>query len=73
VGAEALALSCPLCEFNLSKNQKAFLQEKSITRIIPTFYFTQLLAIALGLNQEACRFELNDAAAVTLLKRNKYA
>jgi heterodisulfide reductase subunit B len=72
VGAEALALSCPLCEFNLSKKQSELLQEESITKTIPTFYFTQLLVIALGLNQESCRFELNEAASLALVKRNKY-
>jgi len=28
-------------------------------RVVPVFYFTQLLAISLGLSPEVCRFELN--------------
>jgi len=68
VGAEALVLSCPLCEFNLGKKQSGLFEEGKIARLIPTFYITQLLAIALGLNPEICHFELNDKASVDLLK-----
>jgi heterodisulfide reductase subunit B len=70
-GAEALILSCPLCEFNLSLNQGTLVQEGELSESIPTFYFTQLLAIALGLDPEHCRFTLNDRAAVDLLKRKQ--
>lgn len=67
-GAEAIALSCPLCEFNLGKKQPALIQEGRISKEVPTFYFTQLLAVALGLDPESCRFELNDQASINLLK-----
>jgi heterodisulfide reductase subunit B len=72
VGAEALVLSCPLCEFNLGKKQRVLFKEERIMKMIPTFYLTQLLAIALGLNPEVCRFELNDQASVKLLKSKGY-
>lgn len=62
-GAEALALSCPLCEFNLGKKQVEFM---------PTFYFTQLLALALGLKPEICHFELNGKGTMELLKSKNY-
>lgn len=71
-GSEALALSCPLCEFNLGKKQETLLEEKRISKRIPTFYFTQLLAIALGLSPEACHFALNEKASVQLLTRKNY-
>lgn len=67
-GAEALVLSCPLCEFNLGKKQGEIIQKNRIPREIPTFYFTQLLAVALGLDPEVCRFELNDKSSAELLK-----
>ena len=35
---------------------------------VPTFYFTQLLAVALGVAPESCLFDLNDAASLALLK-----
>ena len=68
-GAEALILSCPLCEYNLGKKQPGLLESGQITSSRPTFYFTQLLALALGLDSETCRFDLNDESAVSLLKQ----
>jgi heterodisulfide reductase subunit B2 len=67
-GIEALATSCPLCEYNLGKQQDQFMTKGKITANVPTFYFTQLLAMALGVNPEICHFELNDAKAVQLLE-----
>ena len=71
-GAEAVALSCPLCEFNLGKKQAALIEEGKVSGAVPTFYFTQLLALALGLPAEVCRFDLNDPATVELVKSKKY-
>ena len=71
-GVEALATSCPLCEFNLGKNQETLLQEHKITQKIPTYYFTQLMAIALGLDSETCHFELNEMVAVDYLKNKDF-
>ncbi len=72
VGAEALVLSCPLCEYNLGKKQGTLLKEERISKAIPTFYFTQLLAIALGLSPESCHFDLNEKASIELLKSKNY-
>ena len=71
-GAEALVLSCPLCEFNLGRKQDNLIKENRIPRKIPTFYFTQLLALALGLDPEVCRFELNDRASHELLGKKGF-
>ncbi len=49
-GAEVIALSCPLCEFNLTREQDALLRSGKISRTLSVFYFTQLVAIALGVN-----------------------
>ena len=67
VGAEALASSCPLCEYNLGKKQGELVQDQKIEKEIPTYYFTQLMAIALGLDPKVCCFELNAPAALSLL------
>ncbi len=72
-GAEALATSCPLCEYNLGKQQDALMSKEKISENVPTFYFTQLLAVALGLDAEVCRFELNDAKAIEFLKNKNCA
>jgi len=71
-GADMLATSCPLCEYNLGKRQDILTQEQKITKELPTFYFTQLLAIALGVNSEKCGFELNGTAAVNFLKEHSF-
>jgi heterodisulfide reductase subunit B len=71
-GAEAIVLSCPLCEFNLGKKQPAVIQAGMLQEPVPTFYFTQLLAIALGLNPGTARFDLNEQAAVELLKSKDF-
>lgn len=72
MGAEALVLSCPLCEFNLGKKQGDLIRGEKISKVIPTFYFTQLLAVALGLSPENCHFELNERASIELLKNKNY-
>ena len=46
-GAEAVVLSCPLCEFNLDVRQKDV--EKELAPM-PVVYFSQLLALSLGLH-----------------------
>ncbi len=71
VGVDALATSCPLCEFNLGKQQAELISNRKISKQIPTFYFTQLMAIAFGLAPETCLFELNDPAGVDLLTNKK--
>lgn len=39
-GADAIVLTCPLCKFNLDARQ--------VEKKIPVFYYTELLAIAMG-------------------------
>ncbi len=58
-GADALAMSCPLCEFNIGKTEGGV-----------AFYITQLLALALGLDSKTCHFELNNRASMDLLIAN---
>lgn len=70
-GADALVMTCPLCEFNLGKKQDALLQEEIIPRPVPTFYFTQLMALALGLGPEVCGFTNAQDRCVRLLREKK--
>ena len=71
-GADALVLSCPLCEYNLGTRQGEILQQIEDAAPIPSFYFTQLLAVALGLEPELLHLELNGEAALKLLKAKEY-
>jgi len=71
-GAEALVLSCPLCDYNLGKKQSELLAKNKISTEVPVFYFTQLLALALGLDKDACRFDLTEKVGTELLKAKNY-
>ena len=67
-GAEVIALSCPLCDFNLDNRQKDILQTYKWFHPMPVLYFTQLMAIAFGLDESVCRFELSYNDPRPLLK-----
>ncbi len=70
--ADALILSCPLCEYNLGTRQQEIVEHHGGLAQVPTFYFTQLLAVALGLDPELCRLDLNGPAARELLIERSY-
>jgi heterodisulfide reductase subunit B len=72
-GADALMLSCPLCEFNLAKTQEELLEKGKISKEVPVYYFTQLLAMALGVGEEKCRFDLNEKLSRAFLESKKLA
>jgi heterodisulfide reductase subunit B len=61
-GAEVLVLSCPLCEHNLRQTQQGG------ANVLPVLYFTQLMALAFGLDSEVCMFEENSPETRTWLK-----
>ena len=71
-GAEALILSCPLCEYNLAKKQDELIREQKISKKLPVYYFTQVLAIALGLGPESYRLDMNDAVSLEFLKAKNF-
>ncbi|MCD6263465.1 CoB--CoM heterodisulfide reductase iron-sulfur subunit B family protein [Candidatus Bathyarchaeota archaeon] len=70
-GAEAIALSCPLCSFNLDDRQKEVKELHPNFREIPVFYFTQLMAIAFGLEEKSYGLNLNYVDPRPLLKNKK--
>ncbi len=49
-GAEAMVTNCPLCQFNLDKQQAEMQKLYAGYRSIPVFYFSQLMGLALGLD-----------------------
>jgi heterodisulfide reductase subunit B len=71
-GAEAMVMSCPLCEYNLGGRQPIVLENVEGVEPIPTFYFSQLLAIALGLQVDICHLEINGEAAMKLLNEKEF-
>ncbi len=51
-GAQALVTACPLCQFNLDYSQRAAEAIRvAVGDELPVLYFTQLMAVALGLDR----------------------
>jgi heterodisulfide reductase subunit B len=56
-GADAIVVGCPLCFYNLDYRQKDAKERFKDFNSIPIFYFTQILAIALGIDESKCIFD----------------
>ncbi len=52
VGAEAVVVDCPLCQFNLDCRQEEIEKVNGGPFALPILYFTQVLGLALGLSKE---------------------
>jgi heterodisulfide reductase subunit B len=50
-GAQAIVTACPLCQFNLDYPQRETSGRFSTGAELPVLYFTQLMAVALGLEE----------------------
>lgn len=59
LGAEIIAVSCPLCAFNLDQRQEATLKYHPDFIGLPIVYFTQLMAIAFGCEEKTLQFGLH--------------
>lgn len=66
--ADAIVLTCPLCQFNLDARQEETKKLHPKFTNLPVFYFTQLIAIALGLDPEVCHFENHEVDPIPLLE-----
>jgi heterodisulfide reductase subunit B len=51
-GAKIIAVSCPLCKYNLEVSQSQLSASASDFEAVPIIYFTQLLGLAFGLDPE---------------------
>jgi heterodisulfide reductase subunit B len=67
-GADLVITTCPLCQFNLDDRQPEILKDDPGFTTIPVFYFTQLLAVALGLDPGELGFERNFINPLDLLR-----
>ena len=68
-GADSIVLSCPLCRFNIDFRGKEAESMFKGFKQIPVYYYTQLIAIALGLDPSVCSFEEHAVDASLLLKK----
>jgi len=65
-GAEAIVVSCPLCQSNLD-----MIQKDGLERPIPIFYFTELLRLSFSDRGNPKWFKMHFANPVPLLKSKK--
>ncbi len=56
-GSDVIATSCPMCLYNLDVKQEALARSNAGFKPIPVVYFSELLALALGVADGALDFE----------------
>jgi heterodisulfide reductase subunit B len=67
-GAQAIVTACPLCQFNLDHVQTGSRTGRlAVGDELPVLYFTQLMAVAMGLNMTAWGIEDHYVSADLLL------
>ncbi|MHC4462919.1 MAG: CoB--CoM heterodisulfide reductase iron-sulfur subunit B family protein [Planctomycetota bacterium] len=67
VGANAIAVACPLCHANLDTRQTEIEQKYDAHYGLPIFYFTQLMALAFGIGPDKLRINRHFVSAEELL------
>mgnify|MGYP001130691646 CR=1 FL=1 len=68
-GAQAVMVSCPLCQYNLDVHQPAMAERYAGFSPVPVFYFTQLMAMAFALDAQVCHFERHVVTPYEVLKQ----
>jgi heterodisulfide reductase subunit B len=64
-GADCVATTCPLCQYNIDNQQKLMNSQFNL----PIFYFTQLLGLALGLDEKILNLNNHFIDPAPLLKK----
>jgi heterodisulfide reductase subunit B len=72
VGTEAVVTNCPLCQFNLDKQQAQMQKLHAGYRPVPIFYFSQLMGLALGLDASDYGWERHYIDARPLLSQRGF-
>ncbi|HEC03959.1 MAG TPA: heterodisulfide reductase subunit B [Phycisphaerales bacterium] len=67
VGADAIAVACPLCHVNLDTRQEEVEAEYGVSYGLPVFYFTQLMALAFGVPSSELGLQKHFVSADGLL------
>jgi heterodisulfide reductase subunit B len=67
VGANAIAVSCPLCHVNLDTRQAEVEKEYGVQYNMPIFYFTQLMGLAMGMAPDKLGLQKHFVSADGLL------
>jgi len=68
VGAQAIAVACPLCQANLDMRQRQIGERYGRTYDLPILYFTQLMGLAFGVKPVALGLDKHFVSAEPLLR-----
>jgi heterodisulfide reductase subunit B len=68
VGADAIAVACPLCHVNLDARQRQIEEEFKESFNLPIIYFTQLMGLAFGLKLDALGLDKHFVDPAPLLR-----
>ena len=71
-GTEAVVTNCPLCQFNLDKQQAQMQKLHAGYQPVPVFYFSQLMGLALGLDASDYGWERHYIDARPLLSQRGF-
>ena len=71
VGADAIAVACPMCHVNLDTRQEEIEQKYQVTYHLPIFYFTQLMGLAFDIPAEKLLLKRHLVDSEDLLERVK--
>ena len=67
-GAEAIVTSCPLCWLNIDMREKQINKEHGTDYDLPVYYFTQLLAMAMGATAREVGLQRHFTPAAALVE-----
>jgi heterodisulfide reductase subunit B len=73
VGAQAIAVACPLCHSNLDARQRQIREQYGDEFDIPILYFTQLMGLAFGLSPRDLGLDKHFVCPLELLAERKLA
>jgi len=72
-GAQALAVSCPLCFYNLDHRQGQIKEKYLDFDGLPVVFFTQLLAWSLGVDRRVLGLDQHTVSAASLFQDDRAA
>lgn len=73
LGADVIAVACPLCQMNLDLRQKQAARAEDAFFHMPVLYFTQLMGLAMGIAPEHLGLDQLCVSAVPLLRKMEAA
>jgi heterodisulfide reductase subunit B len=69
--AEAIITACPLCMLNLDMREKEINSSRNVNFNIPVYYFTEILAVAMGADFKTAGLNKHFFPAVNLMEEAK--